>query len=297
MISVNKEHLVEMFDRMTPDTKQRSRMRGQILYPEKSDTRTRSARHKKMVWRTVTAVCIMTGLLGFLLLPLAGRQAEVYAIHVLEKEKDGATFRLMDIQKSSENYGTSVSQVDSRPELEFYIHGRDIAKIEMKTENEYLYAEDWTKTQHEKYWNTEYYQRFDEEKQISIADFSKLYDKKLVMTFKEDFQDYDQIWFRWTAYNLYQWAAADNFAHFLGYGIHSNLDDLSEKDKTKLAADNDGSAVGHIQLEGYPEKLTRDTISITITDRKGNVTTRTIHIKVSNNELKQTVVTASLGEE
>lgn len=63
-----------------------------------------------------------------------------------------------------------------------------------------------------------------------------------------------------------------------------------------VAAGNDGSGISHIQLDGYPEKLTEDTITIKITDRKGKSTTKAIHIKVSNNELKQTVVTASLQD-
>ena len=52
-----------------------------------------------------------------------------------------------------ENYGTSVSYVDARPQLEFFIEGEDIAQIEVSCQNEYLYAVDWTETQHEKNWD------------------------------------------------------------------------------------------------------------------------------------------------
>ena len=70
--------------------------------------------------------------------------------------------------------------------------------------------------------------------------------------------------------------------------------DMTEEEKLKLAAGDDGSGVsgiGHIQLNGYPEILTMDHILITITDRQGNSTTKIIYIKVSNNEYNQTVVT------
>ena len=57
----------------------------------------------------------------------------------------------------------------------------------MTSETEYLSAKDWTKTQHEKYWNIEYYQTFDEETQTSIMDPDKKYERSLTMTFDEDF--------------------------------------------------------------------------------------------------------------
>ena len=101
----------------------------------------------------------------------------------------------------------------------FNVVGDDIAQIEIEAKNEYLGAQDWTRTQHEKYWNVEYYQYLDEEKQIAIFDSDKYYDKKIVMTFDEHFQDYDKIWYRWHARNMYEWAAEDNFSRFLGFGI------------------------------------------------------------------------------
>ena len=55
----------------------------------------------------------------------------------------------MDSRMEREKFTTTVSNVNSRPDLEFYIEGKDIAKIELSCENEYLYVVDWTKTQQE----------------------------------------------------------------------------------------------------------------------------------------------------
>lgn len=33
-------------------------------------------------------------------------------------------------------------------------------------------------------------------------------------TTREGFQDYDQVWYRWTTWNIYKWAAEDNFSRF-----------------------------------------------------------------------------------
>src|SRR5690606_19723110 len=117
------------------------------------------------------------------------------------------------------NGAAEISYVDARPGLEFYIDGEDIAQIEISTENEYIYAVDWTKTQERKFWDVEYYQTFDEEKQISTADFDLLYDKNITMNFDEGFTDFTEIWYRWKAWDMYKWAAEDDFSRFLGYGI------------------------------------------------------------------------------
>ncbi|GIQ67067.1 hypothetical protein PACILC2_56350 [Paenibacillus cisolokensis] len=71
---------------------------------------------------------------------------------------------------------------------------------------------------------------------------------------------------------------------------------MSERKKSELAAGDDGSGIGHIQLDDYPDHLKEDTITITITDRQGKRTTKVISVKVSNNEQRQTVVTARLIE-
>jgi len=247
---------------------------------------------RRYIWWAAPALCLLLAAVVFLSGSFGGA-SPVYAIH-LKVGEEAHTFKLADRQKSPDQFSTTVSNVDSRPGLEFYVEGDNIAQIEISSENEYVYAADWTKTQHEKYWNDEYYQTFDEEKQISIADFSLLYDKKMTMTFDEAFTDYGEIWYFWTAWNLYQWAAEDNFSRFLGAGMAPPPSGSQEE--KEMAAGN-LSGVGHIQLEGYPEELLEDTITIVITDRNGNITTRYIHVKVSNNELSQTVVTANLVDE
>ena len=199
-----------------------------------------------------------------------------------------------------ENYGTSVSYVDARPQLEFFIEGEDIAQIEVSCQNEYLYAVDWTETQHEKYWNVDYYQTYDEKTQTCTFHPERLYDKTMKFQFNEGFKDYGDIWYRWTAWNLNQWAIEDNFSHIVGYGIEPKIelsDDMTEEQKLMLAAGEDGSGltnIGHICLEGCPEELTWDRITIKITDRYGNSLTKYINVEISNNEYNQTVVTASL---
>lgn len=199
-----------------------------------------------------------------------------------------------------ENYGTSVCYVDPRPELEFYIEGEDIAQIEVSCQNEYVYACDWTKTQHEKYWNTDYYQTYDEETQTCTFHPERLYDKTMKFQFYEGFKDYGDIWYRWTAWNLIQWANEDNYSHYVGHGINMTeelWDDMTEEQILMLAAGEDGSGaknIGHICLDGCPEELTWDRITIKITDRDGNSVTKYINVKISNNEYGQTVVTANL---
>lgn len=218
-------------------------------------------------------------------------------VNISEEAEVDVVIRFAEYTNLPDASSTNVSYVDSRPSFEFYIEGEDIARIDVSCKTEYLYAVDWTKTQHEKYWNMEYYQTYDEESGVSTFYPDKLYAKSMTMTFDEGFSDYGDIWYRWTAQNLYEWAAEDNFSHFLLGGNQKGLSDMTEEEKLKLAAGDDGSGVsgiGHIQLNGYPEKFTMDRILITITDRQGNSTTKIIYIKVSNNEYNQTVVTANL---
>jgi len=280
------------FDRLTPDASQKSRMRDRLAAAAAPKARAqRPSASGRRVWLAAPAACLLLAVLVLTSMPFGGHTSANAVINI--KEQDGTVFKLSDNHKGGSGAsGNTVSRVDARPGLEFYIDGKDIARIEMTTDNEYIYAVDWTKTQEEKFWNTEYYQHFDEERQVFVADFSKLYDKQLTMNFDEGFHDYDQIWFRWTAWNLYQWAARDNYSHFLGMGQVPER--LSEQEKLTLAAGADGSGIGHIQLDGYPERLLEDRIKITITDRSGHRTQKTIAVKVSNNELRQTVVTARL---
>jgi len=208
--------------------------------------------------------------------------------------------KIAGYNNTRENYGTSVCYVDARPQLEFYIEGEDIAQIEVSCQNEYVYAVDWTETQHEKYWNVDYYQTYDEETQTCTFYPERLYDKTMKFQFNEGFKDYRDIWYRWTAWNLNQWAIEDDCSHIVGYGIEPKIelpDDMTVEQKLMLAAGEDGSGltnIGHICLEGCPEELTWDRITIKITDRYGNSLTKYINVEISNNEYNQTVVTASL---
>lgn len=206
--------------------------------------------------------------------------------------------RLRDDRYLPENYGTTADFVDARPGLEFYIDGEDIAKIEVMCETEYVYAVDWTETQHEKYWNTECFQTYDEATQTSTFYPEQLYDKSMTLTFDEGFSEYGEIWYRWTAWNLQQWASEDHYSHFL-LSNKEVTEDMTEDEKRSLAAGDDGSGrtgIGHIQLDGYPEELTEDRITVIVTDREGHTTTKMIPVKVSNNEKNETVVTAYVAE-
>jgi len=294
MISLTKERLRAVFDGMAPDEDQKARMKQHIW--ERLNRRSMKGRVTGRRLRRAAgfAVGLVLAVVVMVNLPFE-KAAPAYAISVKAGE-DGPVFKLADREGKRDEHVTTVSYVDSRPGLEFYIEGENIASIHIKAENEYVYAVDWTKTQHEKYWNVEYYQHFDEETQTSVADFDLLYDKEMTMTFDEDFRDYDQIWYRWTAWNMYEWAAEDNFSRFYGFGydpIDIDVDSLTEEEKRELAAEN-GSSIGHMNLEDYPDHLKEDIITITITDRQGHVTTKAIQVRVDNNRLGQTVVTARL---
>lgn len=286
---MNKEDLQSYFRKTSPTAAQKGKMRSHVLSNQQAHPGPRAGKWVVSRWLAVPVACLVLAVAALLLGPIGG-EGMAYGV-VVRAEEGNMSLRLADSQQDHGNLGTSVSKVDARPGLEFYIEGEDIAKIEITTENEYIYAHDWTETQHEKYWNLEYYQHFDEERQISVADFSRLYDKALTMVFGEGFEDYDQIWYRWTAWNLYQWAAEDNYSRFLGAGMP--LEPASEEEKMELAAGAQ-SGIGHIQLEGYPKQLLEDRITIAITDRQGKVTTKVIKVAVTNNELRQTVVTANL---
>ena len=288
---MNKEHLKTAFERMTPNEEQKSRIKENILLHGQPDIRAKQSIRRRFAWLLIPAFSLALALIIIFNIPF-GETTSVYAIN-LKVGEDGTVFKLADMKGHPDEYGTSVSYVDSRPGLEFYIEGDNIASIHITTKNEYIYAVDWTKTQHEKFWNVEYYQQFDEERQISIADFNLLYDKVLTMNFDDNFSDYDKIWYRWTAWDMHKWASGNNFSRFYGVGYNLESANLSEQEKAELAA-GQNSAIGHMQLKDYPEHLKEDTITITITDRQGNQTTKVIQVKVDNNELGQTVVTANL---
>lgn len=284
---MNKDQFIEMLERMTPSDHQKSQMKARIFARHAETKRNHERTSRRRNWLAAPAACLVLAALMLLNIPFDPPQT-AYAIHLIEE--DGATLRLSDRKNQQE--GGSVSFVDSRPSLRFFIDGENIARIEITSETEVLSAKDWTETQHEKYWNVEYYQSFDPERQQSVADFDRKYDKKITMMFDKEFHRYDEIWYNWEARNLYKWAAADHYAHF--YGVGNDPGPMDEQQQLKAAAGHDGSAVGHIQLDGYPEELREDRITITITDHDGHQETKMILVKVSNNDLGQTVVTATL---
>jgi len=292
---MNKYELITLFDSMTPVESQKSRMLNKIFTC--IDAKEQIAQRKKTFRYTMipsTAVCMILVIALVIFQPFGGGTA---AFALYSRAEDGTVFKLAGHDNLYENMGTSVSYVDSRPGLEFFIEGKEIEKIEISCQTEFIYVVDWTKTLDEKWWNIEKYQKFDEERQVFVFHPELLYEKSITLNFGKDFSDYQDVWYRWTAHNLYKWASEDNFSHFLMQPIPKNL---AEEEKKEVAAGQykgfpDG--VGHIQLDGYPKELTEDKITITVTDRQGNSTTSVINVNVSNNELKQTVVTASLSNE
>jgi len=287
---MTKNELNMAFDIMTPDDTQKERMLNFILNKEQPVTQV--SYHKKArrkLWFGTVAACLAL-VLVMLFMFQPGNGSVAFALSIGNPDSESKV-KIMDSSMEREEFTTSVSNVNPRPELEFYIEGKNIAKIELSCENEYLYIVDWTKTQQEKYWNTELYQWFDEEKQQYVAHPELLLDKSCLLTFPEGFNEYDQIWYRWYAWDLYKWASADNFSRF--QGISGSVNNASEKDKLEAAGGNK-SAAGHILLDGYPTEKLNDRITIKITDRSGNTVTKAISINISNNKIGQTVVSASL---
>lgn len=287
---MTKNELNTAFDRMTPNDTQKERMLNTILNKEQPVAQVsypQKMRRKR--WFSTVAACLaLVFAMMFMFQP--GNGSVAFALSIGNPDSESRV-KIMDSRMEREKFTTTVSNVNSRPDLEFYIEGKDIAKIELSCENEYLYVVDWTKTQQEKYWNSELYQWFDEEKQQYVAHPELLLDKSCLLTFPEGFNEYDQIWYRWYAWDLYKWASADNFSHFQGVGGSTNY--ATEKGKLEAAGGNK-SAAGHILLDGYPKEKLNDRITMTIIDRSGNTITKTISINISNNKIGQTVVTASL---
>ncbi len=288
---MNKKELNEAFERMKPDQEQKMRMLREIETQGRSERPAGKGRKtRRSLWISAAAACLALVFAVVFIFP-PGKETVALALSVGSPDVDSKVKLTND--HNAKDGSTSVSNINARPGLEFYIEGKDIAKIEVSCENEFLYVVDWTKTQQEKYWNPEVYQKFDEETQQSIFYPELLYDKACELTFPQDFDAYDEIWYRWEARNLYEWASADNFSHFQGVGIEVKY--ATEEDKLKAAAGN-SSANGHILLDGYPVDKLSDNIHITITDRQGNIVTKTIVVTVTNNEIGQTVVTANLED-
>ncbi len=273
------------FEQISPSNTQKETILKNVLNPKKISPKKHT--REKVFIGISAAVAVLTLILY--LVPIYPAPNVAFALSVSDEE-DGR-IKIMDHYRERKNYTSKVSNVNSRPSLEFYIEGKDIAEIELTCENEYLYVVDWTKTQEEKFWNPEVYQTFDEATQRSTFYPERLYDKTVKLTFSKEFNDYDQIWYRWTAWDLYTWAAEDNFSKFQGVGV-AEKKELSQKERLNIASGDNGTANGHILLEGYPKEKLQDKILMKITDHEGNVEIRTIYINIINNEIGQTVVNA-----
>jgi hypothetical protein len=305
MILMTKGELNMAFDRMTPDDTQKERMLNTVLssrHPAAQASKPKKARRK--VWAGAAAACLALALtMIFVFQPGGGVAAFALSVTI----PDGSTVLLEDkaIDNRPSAPAASVSYVDSRPQLRFFITGENIAKIEISCENEYLKAHDFTEKLDEKYWNPELYY---EEQQIDGTIYQyvptrSLLDKSHVLLFPKNFDEYDQIWYDWYAWDLMEWASEDDFSHYQSYnGLSSNeieekLASMSEEERLAIAAGGGGtSTAGHILLDGYPEDNLNDRITITITDRQGNTVTKKLLINVRNNEIGQTVVSASLAD-
>jgi len=136
---MSKDDLMKLYEKIAPNQEQRSRMRENIL--NHNDKKTSSIRliRKRKVWSVVIAACIAAAMIFSITVPL-GEEASVYAVNFINK--DGAVISFQDNESGSGNNMKSISYVDSRPSLEFYIDGEDIAKIEITAQNEYIYAHD-----------------------------------------------------------------------------------------------------------------------------------------------------------
>jgi len=199
----------------------------------------------------------------------------------------------------------SVSYIDNYPQPRFYIIGEDIAKIEITTETEFASALDFTKTLDEMFWNWELYY---EEIELGGEVYQYIparggFFQSLVLIFPEDFNEYDQIWYKWMAHNLYDWAAEDRDTRFHGFNgmnaseIEKQLENMTDEERLMIAAGGGKTSnAGHIILDGYPEELLNDRITITITDRFDNIVIKSILINISSNALGQMVVTASVAD-
>lgn len=289
---MTKNELNSAFGKMTPDETQKELLLNTILDKENPLAHViLNQKPYRKLWFSISTACLVL-VFALVVMFQPGNGSVAFALSIGSPVGDSRV-KIMDSEMKRETFSTTVRNVNARPGLEFYIDGKDIAKIELSCENEYLYVVDWTKTQQEKYWNPELYQWFDEEKQQYIAHPEQLLDKSCILTFPEGFNEYDQIWYRWYAWDLYQWASADDFSHFHNGG--DSISDATEKDKLETAGGNN-SAAGHILLDGYPKEKLNDRITITITNRGGNTITKTISMNISNNKIGQTVVTASLTD-
>lgn len=264
----------------------------------------RPQKSRRALWYGTTAACFAI-VLAIVLLVQLSRPGIAYALSITTPNGSNVLLEDKGADAPENLTASSVSFVDNGPQLRFFISGEDIATISISTENEYISATDFTKSLEEKYWNPELYY---EETEIDGVSYQYIpaksgFEKALVISFPQSFTAYDQVWYDWYGWNIREWATENNFSRIQGYDrssaqeISNQIDTLSEEEKLAIAAGGGNtSAAGHILLDDYPKDLLDDQVTISITDRRGNTTTRVITLSVSNNTLGQTVVTANLME-
>lgn len=301
---MTKNELNTAFDRMTPNDTQKERILNTILNKEHPIAKVSKLKkvHRK-IWFSTAAACLVFVFTIIFVFQFSGG-IETYALSITMP--DGSTVLMENRSNNRSNdLAASASYVDNGPQLRFFINGKDIAKIEISSENEYIKATDWTETLDERYWNAElYYNEIEIDGTVyQYVPAKSQYDKSIVLIFPESFEEYDKIWYDWYGWNLHDWAIENDFAHIQGYNGMSVLDaeklleSASEEEKLAIAASGGGtSSAGHILLDGYQEDKLNDRVTITITDRQGNTFTKMLIISISNNVLGQTVVTASLTD-
>ncbi|MDR3086315.1 MAG: hypothetical protein LBU47_08395 [Christensenellaceae bacterium] len=280
---MKKRELQAAFEAITPDEEQKGRMLCRVLGGIKAKRPVRS-------WAFgAAAACLALGLAAGCLLWPKGAEPVAFALSL---SSQGQAVELLgeDGRRDPETPDAEMRYFNARNELEFYIEGKNIREIELSCESQFLYVLDWTETQQEKYWNWEAYHDVDPDGATHYRP-ERRYEKACRLSFPDGFTGYDQIWYRWTAYDLYRWALEDEAQRFRSANL--DIGALSEEEKLKLAA-GEGSAAGHIVLDGYPEEKLRDRITIRLTDRWGNVRVEHIDLEISSDALGRNVVSARL---
>jgi hypothetical protein len=261
---------------------------------------------KILLGASLATVCIAITLSLMLMYFFNGNGTIAYAVSIAMPD---GSFVLMedsgiDYADDPNRLTSSISYVDSFPQLRFFITGEDIERIEITTKTESVRVYDWTQKLDDRFWNPEL---FYEEIVINgevyqyIPARSGHYQSNVVL-FPDGFHEYDQVWYTWTALNLHDWAQEDSDSRIQGFNnmsireINEFYKSMTDDERLAIAAGGGRESVaGHILLDGYPEDLLNDRISVAITDRQGNKAIKRIVINISNNVLGQTVVTASVG--
>jgi hypothetical protein len=328
---MNKNELNKAFENIKPSEVQKERILSAV------QNGTQAYKPKKMhrkVW--YSAAACFTLIIVAALVWRFGEAGMVYAGNIAS---DGNTITLYNPNDILEEgkprpVNTFVRYIDNGPSASFFIDGKDIAKIEVSCENEYLDIFDFSKTLDRRFWDPDpsYYEELEVDGEIQkYVPLKNTVEKSFVLEFPENFDQYEEVWYSWTTMNLDNWVLEDPDARIHSGGtsnssnrmrwLNEEIDELQSKadEKRELLEDPaeieafeealqeeidalileheaiNQSPRGHIILDGYPEEKLHDVITITITDRKGNQTTNKIKIDISNNETGHMVVTAMLN--